>query len=127
MASGLDLLGATVSTSLSGQYITFHVNSVNADTLRQKLGGSKGKLATAGLRFVDAAPKAALDIASPYIISAMKDYGIEADMQLANKVPGPKRAFSEFWPGLAVGVAVGGSSLLIWKAFSALVNKIAAR
>jgi hypothetical protein len=126
MASGLDLLGA-ISTSLSGQYITFHVNSVNTETLRQKLGGSKGKLATAGLRFVDAAPKAALDIASPYIISTMKDYGIEADVQLANKVPGERRAFSEFWPGLAMGVVVGGSGLLIWKAFAALVSKIAAR
>jgi len=127
MASGLDLLGATVSTALSGQYITFHVNSVNADTLRQKLGGAKGKLATAGLRFVDAAPKAALDVASPYLISTMKDYGIEADMQLSNKPLASKRAFSEFWPGLATGVVIGGSSLLIWKAFAALIDKIASR
>lgn len=126
MASGLDVLGA-VSTSLSGQYITLRVKSVDADVLRGKVGGSKGSLASAGLRFVDAAPKAALDAARPFIIKAARDYGVDADIQISSAPAAPKRALSEFWPGLAVGVVLGGSGLLVWKAFSALVDKVASR
>lgn len=126
MSSGLDLLGA-VSTSLSGQYITLRVKSVDADVLKSKLGGGTGSIAAASLHFVDAAPRAALDTAAPFIVKAAKDYGVDADIQVSNKAPGDKRAISEFWPGLLVGVVIGGSSLVLWKAFAALVNKIASR
>jgi len=117
---GLDLLGA--SDALSNQYITFRIKNIDSQTLKYKLGtGTAGALAPAGLLFVNAGPQAALDVAAPFIRSAMKDYGIDADVTVSKVAPaGGPRAISEFWPGLLVGGVIGGSGLLIVKMIARL-------
>ena len=119
---GLDLLGA-VSTALANERVTFRIKSVDSDKLRSKLAGSTGAFAAAGLHFVDAAPKAALDIAVPVIRDKMREYGVEAEATISSAPAGKQRALSEFFPGLVVGAVLGGASLAIWK----LVARIIAR
>jgi hypothetical protein len=119
---GLDLLGA-VSTALSNQYINIHVKGIDADRLRAKLAGSTGSFASAGLHFVDAAPKAALDLVVPIIRAKASEYGVDADITVSNAKSQGARAFSEFFPGLLIGTVVGGSSLVIWKLISKLLKR----
>jgi hypothetical protein len=120
---GLELLGAM--DALSTQYVTLRVKNVDQQTLANKLGGTSGTFASAGLHLVNAAPRAALDVASPLIKSSLKDYGIDADISITNAPPvkGGPRAFSEFWPGLLIGGVIGGSGLVIAK----LVARLFAR
>lgn len=117
---GLELLGAT--EALSSQYITLRIKSIDAQTLKYKLGGAAGNLAPAALLMVSAGPQMALDVAAPFIRSEMKNYGIDADVTISNVPPtkGGPRAISEFWPGLLVGGALGGSCLLIAKLIARL-------
>jgi len=120
---GLDLLGV-VSTSLASQNINVHVKSIDADKLKSALSGSTGTFAAAGLHFVDAAPKAALDALVPVIKSTAKKYGVDADITVSTAKPPGARAYSEFWPGLLVGGIIGGSGLLIWKLASMLITRV---
>lgn len=120
---GLDLLGAS-GDSLSNQYVTFRIKRIDGEKLREKLGGSTGMLAAAGLHFVDAAPKAALDMAMPVIVGQVKQYGIDAEATVSNVPPSKGgRAVSEFFPGLVIGVGIGATSLLIIKAIKSLISR----
>lgn len=119
---GLDLLGA--ADALSDQYITFRVKSVDRDKLKEKLGGRTGKLAKAGLTFVDIAPKAALDLVVPIVKNEAKSYGVDTEIVVSNVPPSKGgRAISEFFPGVVVGIGVGASGLLIIKALAGLIHK----
>lgn len=118
---GLDLLGAV--DALADQYITLRVKHIDSVKLRNKLGGSKGTLAEGALHFVDAAPKAALDLVLPFAVNKAKDYGVELEAAITDKPAKGKRAVSEFWFGLGVGGVVGGSALLIVKTLGALFGR----
>ena len=119
MNDGLLLLGA--STGLADQYITIRVTDVDRDRLKEKAGA----LAASALPLLDIAPKAALDAVRPVIESAIKDYGIGAEITVSNVPPSKGgRALSEFWPGLVVGGVVGVSALTIGKLFGALLAKV---
>lgn len=122
--SGFDYLGAD---GLAGQYIVVHVKNVDTNKLRSKLGGSKGQLASSALTFVDAAPKAALDAAIPFLVGKAKDYGVTAEVSTVSAPPGTSRALSEFWPGLGIGVVLGGSLLGIYKLVSFGVGRLIGR
>lgn len=107
---GLHLLGAA-STALADQLITLRIKSVDAEKLKQKLGqGTAASVAPAALKFVDVNPKAALDIALPLGVGAMKNYGIDAEISVAKgtTLP-PRRKMSEFFPGLLIGGIIGGT------------------
>ena len=117
----LDLMGAD---SWSDQYVTLRVLHIDADKLRQKLGGTTGTLASFGVSVASLAPKMAIDAALPALLGLVKkDYGVELEATVTDAdrplyVPpkkGAKRGVSEFWPGLVVGGVLGGSALLIWK------------
>jgi hypothetical protein len=119
---GLDLLG--VEDALASQYITLRVKHIDREKLRNKIGGGKGALAKSAMSFVDASPKAALDMASPFIVSAAKDYGLDMDVVVSDVPPSKGgRAYSEFFPGFLMGAVLGGTSLLIWKAVARLVRR----
>ena len=119
---GLDLLGA--DAALAKQYVTLRIKNIDPQTLKYKLSGAAGSFASAGLHFVDASPQAALDIAKPFLVDALKSYGIDAEVTVSNApLAKGERAISEFWPGLAIGGAIGGSALLIGK----LIARIFAR
>ncbi len=121
MSSGLDILGA--ADALADQYVTLRIKNIDRDRLTYKLGGSTGTFAAAGLHFVDAGPKAALDIAVPIVRNKMRDYGIDAEITVSNVPPSKGgRALSEFWPGAFAGTVVGVSILGIWKLFSRLAG-----
>ena len=118
---GLDLLGA--ADALANQFIVLRVKNIDREKLKAKLG-SKGALAGAGLMFVDAAPKAALDAVAPFIPKAAKDYGIDLEVGIFDRPPPTGgRGFSEFWPGLLMGGVVGGSSLLIVKLIARMFRR----
>jgi hypothetical protein len=119
---GLDYLGA--AETLSSQYITFRVKSIDAEKLKNKLGGSTGQLASSGLTFINLAPEATLDIAVPLIVKQAKEYGVDAEVTVS-RVPPSKggRSTSEFFPGLFIGLGIGGSILAIVK----LVMRLAGR
>jgi len=114
VGEGLSLLGA--DDALANQYITLQVKSIDHDKLKLKLGGKTGTIASSAMTFVDAAPKAVLDIATPLIKKTAADYGVELGVTVSNVPPkGKGRALSEFWPGLVAGIVLGGSSLAIVK------------
>ena len=117
---GFDSLGA--ADALSNQYIVLRIRSIDREKLKSRLG-SKGALAGAGLSFVDAAPKAALDAVAPFIPKAAKDYGVDLEVIVTDKSPGAGRSASEFWPGLLMGGVVGGSGLLIVKLIARLFRR----
>jgi len=122
---GLDSLGAV--DGLAAQFITLRVKHIDRDKLRQKLGGSTGSMASSAVTMVDAAPKAALDAALPVAVAKARDYGIDLETMVTNAPPSPKgRALSEFWPGLAVGIGIGGASLAIVKLVGKLIGGRAA-
>ena len=111
----LDLMGAD---SWSDQYVTLRVMKIDQDKLRQKLGGTTGMLASYGVTVASLAPKMAIDAILPVLVGRVKqDYGVELEATVTDVPPkkGTKRGISEFWPGLLVGGALGGASLLIWK------------
>lgn len=115
--SGFDVLGA--DTALANEYVTLRIKGVDPARVRQKLGS----LAAGALPFVEMAPKAALDIAAPIVASKARDYGIDAEVNVATAPAGKKRAFSEFFPGLVFGVVLGGASLVIVKGIARLVRR----
>ena len=119
---GLALFGAEVGGSgLADQYITIRVRDIDKDKLKEKAGA----LAASALSLVDVAPKAALDAARPFIESAAKNYGVDAEVTISNVPPSKGgRAISEFWPGLFVGGAVGASALVIVKIIGRIVAKV---
>ena len=52
------------------------------------------------------------------------EYGIDADITVADVPPNlRRRAFSEFWPGLGIGIVLGGFSLGIAKVIGKLVGR----
>src|SRR6185369_14593101 len=118
---GFDLLGAV--EALSTQYITLRVKSIDAEKLKAKLGGSSGQLASFGLSLVDRAPKAALDVAMPFVKKEALDYGVDLEVQMGNAPLAKQRAMSEFWPGLVAGTVLGGSALVISKLIMKLVGR----
>ena len=119
---GLDMLGAR----LDEQYITLRVKHIDQGRLISKLG-SKGALVAGALKFADADGKATLDMAIPIAKKYAKDYGIELETMVTNAPPSPKgRALSEFWPGLAIGIGIGGASLAIVKLVGKLIGGRAA-
>lgn len=115
---GFDLLGAT--DALADQLIIVRVKRVDTERLKQRIGGKAGAATSAAMAFVNLAPKAALDIALPIALGQLKTMGIEAEAQVSS-APMPttrRRAFSEFFPGLAVGVVLGGTGFGIFKLLS---------
>jgi hypothetical protein len=121
--NGLDLLGAA-DTALASQYITIRVKNLDRDKLKLALGGTTGALSGLALNFVDLSPKAALDAAVPFIKKSASGYGADVDVTVSNVPPSKGgRALSEFWPGLAAGVVIGGSSLAILKILMKLAGR----
>lgn len=118
---GLDYFGAT--DAFADQYITLRVKSIDQQTLKEKLGGSTGSLASGALSLVSMAPKAVLDIATPLIKKQAKGYGVDVDVTVS-KVPPSKggRALSEFWPGLAAGTVLGLTMFGIGKLAGRLIG-----
>lgn len=119
---GLDLLGA-VSTGLSKQFITLQIKSIDTETLKNKLGGNTGAIASSAMPLVDTAPKAALDMAMPFIVKTAKGYGIDLGTTVTNTAPSKGRSYSEFFPGLAFGVVIGAASFGILKMVSSLFRR----
>jgi hypothetical protein len=123
---GFDLLG-TVDTGLSHQFITLRIKSLDTEKLKQKLGGSTGGLAAAAMPLVDLAPQGILSMATPYVIKAAKDYGVDLEMNISNAPTKGTKVSSELLPGLAIGVVLGVTSLgivkLLLKTFSAIQNR----
>lgn len=120
---GFDMLGAV--DGLANEYITIRVKHIDRDKLKRKLGGGTGAIASSALSFVDASPRGALDMAVPVIISKAKDYGIDAEITVS-EVPVAKggRPFSEFWPGLIIGIGIGGAGLVLIKLAGKLVGLV---
>lgn len=119
---GLDLLGAT----LADQYIILRIKRIDRDRLKAKLAGATGTLASAGVTMVDASAAAALDVALPIVVGKAKDYGIDLEASHVDVPPQMRsRALSEFWPGLAVGVVLGGMSLGIVKLLGQIFKRSA--
>lgn len=114
--SELDYLGA--AEALSNYNINLRVKGIDANKLKDKLGGSTGSFASAGLIFVNMAPKAALTAAAPFIAKAAKEYGVDADVQILDSPAKGVRSSSEFFPGLFLGIGIGGAGLAIVKLFA---------
>jgi hypothetical protein len=112
--SGYDVLGA--EDALANQYIVVRVKRIDRNKLAAAIGGSKGQLASSAMQVVNTMPKAIIDAALPIAKSKALNYGIDVDIA-ATDVPSNlrKRAFSEFWPGLGIGIVLGGFSLGIAK------------
>lgn len=121
---GFDCLGA-IDTSLSDQYITVRVRGIDSEKLVGALAKEGyGTFASAGLHLINAAPRAMLDTAIPIAVGKAKEYGIDAEVSVATSPPNSgQRAASEFWPGLAIGLGVGGGSLAIYKLFAYLLAR----
>lgn len=112
--SGYDVLGA--EDALANQYIVVRIKRIDRAKLAAAIGGSKGQLASSAMQVVNTAPKAILDAALPIAKTQALNYGIDADVSVSSVPPNmQKRAFSEFWPGLGVGIVLGGFSLAIVK------------
>lgn len=119
---GLSLLGA--DDAFANQYITLRVKKLDRVKLSLKLGGSTGAMASSALSLVDSSPKAALDIAMPFIRTEAAKYGVDLETTVSNVPPSKGgRAISEFWPGMVFGVIVGGSSLVIMKLLARLAGR----
>jgi hypothetical protein len=118
--SGYDVLGA--EDALANQYILVRIKRIDQAKLASKLGGSKGQIASSAMTVVNTMPKAALDAALPIAKSKALDYGIDLDVMVSDVPPKMRaRAMSEFWVGLAGGVVLGASGLLIAKLFGRLL------
>lgn len=120
---GFDLLGAA-STELAKEYITLRVKSIDADKLKNKLGGSTGKIASSALPFINSAPIVVLHTAAPLVIKKAKDYGVDLEMSISTAPPEKfGKASSEFLPGFLVGGALGLTVLTIVKLFARLFQR----
>lgn len=117
---GLDVLGAI--DAFANQLIVIRVKSIDADKLKNKLGGTKGATVSAALPLASLAPKAVFDIALPVALGTMKNYGIEAEATVSNAplASFKKRGLSEFFPGLILGGILGGTGFGVVK----LVGKL---
>jgi hypothetical protein len=119
--NGFDVLGA--EDALANQYIIVRVKRIDQAKLAGKIGGSQGQLASSALTIVNTMPRAALDAALPIAKTKALEYGIDADVTVSDVPPSLRaRAFSEFWPGLGIGVVLGGFSLGIIKLLGKLVS-----
>jgi hypothetical protein len=119
-SSGFDVLGA--EDALANQYIVVRVKRIDRAKLAAKLGGSKGQLASSALQVVNTMPKAVLDAALPIAKTKATDYGIDVDFSVSDVPPKLRqRAFSEFWPGLGIGIVLGGLGLAIVKGIGKLL------
>jgi hypothetical protein len=118
--NGFDVLGA--EDALANQYIVVRVKRIDRAKLAAAIGGSKGQLASSAMQAVSAAPKAILDAALPIAKTQAAKYGIDADVTVSDVPPNLRqRAFSEFWPGLGIGIVLGGLGLAIVKGISKLL------
>jgi hypothetical protein len=118
---GFDVLGA--DDALANQYIIVRIKRIDQAKLAGKIGGSQGQLASSALTIVNTMPKAILDAALPIAKTKALDYGIDADITVTDVPPKLRaRAFSEFWPGLGVGVVLGVFSFAIVKLFGKLIG-----
>lgn len=120
MEDGFDVLGA--EDGLANQYIIVRVKHIDKPKLAAKLGSS-GQLASSALTIVNVMPKAILDAAVPIAKSKALEYGIDAEITTTDVPPKMQvRAYSEFWPGLGVGVVLGALSLGIVKLLGKLIG-----
>lgn len=121
---GLDLLGAA-STGLASQIITVRVKSIDVPKLKAAIGASPAlaTLLSGALTFVDANPKAALDAGLPIALGEARKRGIDAEAYTSDAPQYPRRAMSEFWPGLGIGLGVGASALAIAKLIGKIFTK----
>jgi hypothetical protein len=122
--SGFDSYGLIGGgAGLADQVIAVRVLDIDADKLKEAVGGMSGSAAALALSLVDKAPKAALDAAKPLIVSKAKDYGVTLEIGVSNKPASEPRALSEFWPGLAAGGVIGFSVFGIVKLIGRLLGR----
>lgn len=119
-SSGYDVLGA--DDALANQYIVVRVKRIDRDKLAAALGGSRGQLASSAIQVVNTMPKAIIDAALPIAKTQATKYGIDVDIASTDVPPNlRRRAFSEFWPGLGIGIVLGVFSLGIAKGIGKLL------
>ncbi len=105
----LDMLGAE---GLGSQYITLRVKAIDKDKLAQALGGAKAAALPAALAVVDFAPRQALDLAMPMVVSKVRDgYGVDLDYQISETAPkageAPAKASGSPAKSLLLGAVLG--------------------
>ena len=105
---------------LKGQSVVARVERVDVAKLK-KVIGKHGKEIDLAFNFADWKPKAAIDVAIPFIRKELANIGIDATI-IAGK--DATRGPSEFWGGLVVGGALGGSALVIWELVSRLFGRL---
>jgi len=105
---------------LKGQSVVARVEHVDAAKLK-KMIGKHGEAIDLALDFADWKPKAAVDAAIPFIRSELAKIGVDAKIIAGDATT---RGPSEFWGGLVVGTALGGSALVIWKLASGLFGRL---
>lgn len=117
MSHGLYILGAT-GDGLKGQTVVARIERVDPEKLKRTIG-DHGAAIDLALDFADWQPKAAIDAAIPLIRGELAKIGVDATITAG---AGATRGPSEFWGGLVVGTALGGSALAIWKLLERLVG-----
>ncbi len=119
---GLHILGAA-GDGLKGQTVVARVERVDLARLKGKIGELSGERHDSAIDlafdFADWKPKAAIDAAIPLIRGELAKIGVDATITAGVS---PTRGPSEFWGGLVVGAALGGSALAIWKLVGRLVG-----
>lgn len=112
----LDLLGAE---GLASQFITLRVKGVDKAKLAQALGGgAKGAAIPAALAVADFAPRQALELAMPLVVTKAGDYGVDLEYQISAAPPeAGTKPKSQFGKGLVLGAALGAGGLWAWSRF----------
>ena len=112
--SDLDFIGA--GEGLGTKFVTLRVKRIDADKLRQKLGGMTAQAIPVVLPLIEQAPEAALRAAMPFATQkALTDYGVELEYQISDAPPRPGEvAPSKFGAGLVTGCGLMAAALWAW-------------
>lgn len=109
----LDYLGA--GEGLATKYITLRVKRIDVEKLKQKLGGSTGAYASAGLPLVDTLPEIALRTALPFVAKkAADDYGVDMEWQVTDAAPNKGQSSGGFGEGIFAGTC---GAAVLWAAW----------
>lgn len=125
--SDLDFIGAD---GLSTKYIVLRVRSLDADKLKQKLGGYAGASVPLALSVLNVDPSVtefALKGALPSIAKLVRDdYGVDLEWQVMNAPP-PKGEDppSRIGAGIVIGGSLVGMGWAVWHfALRSLLGRI---
>lgn len=112
----LDVLGAE---GLAAKYIVLRVRSIDADRLKQKVGGMAGASLPWALPLIDQAPEVVLRTALPLAAKKVQDdYGVTLDWDVSDAPPEKGQALpSRFGAGFVMGAA---GCAAVWLAFKHL-------